>query len=134
SNKLKLSKQYKKLLFRWALSPMHWPLPNLEVSNAVVEKATDYALVWINRLLVVGHDITIKTDRKMILILWLYFWINVWIYNAFSDQVDEKVGPLFYLFLFVNVVNLRTTNANHTILIYLLLKHFALYVLEAQIT
>jgi reticulon-3 len=45
---------------------LHRPLPNLEVSNAVVEKAADYALVWINRLLVVGHDITIKTDRKVL--------------------------------------------------------------------
>jgi reticulon-3 len=41
------------------------PLPNLEVSDAVVEKAADYALVWINRLLAVGHDIAIKRNRKV---------------------------------------------------------------------
>jgi hypothetical protein len=41
------------------------PLPNLEVSDVVVEKAADRALVWINKLLAVGHDIAIKRDRTV---------------------------------------------------------------------
>ncbi|KAG2569626.1 hypothetical protein PVAP13_7NG432600 [Panicum virgatum] len=57
------------ILFFWAKSasllnrPLP-PLPNLEVSDVVVEKAADRALVWINRVLAVGHDIAIKRDRK----------------------------------------------------------------------
>jgi hypothetical protein len=31
----------------------------------VVQKAADRALVWINRLLAVGHDIAIKRDRTV---------------------------------------------------------------------
>jgi reticulon-3 len=41
------------------------PLPNLEVSDAVVEKAADHAIVWINRMLAVGRDIAIKRDRQV---------------------------------------------------------------------
>jgi hypothetical protein len=41
------------------------PIPNLEVSDAVFEKAADHAVVWINRVLAVGHDIAIKRDRKV---------------------------------------------------------------------
>ena len=49
--------------FFWLLRPLP-PLPNLEVSDVVVEKAADRALVWINRVLAVGQDIAIKRDRK----------------------------------------------------------------------
>jgi hypothetical protein len=48
------------------------PLPNLEVSDAIVEKVADHALVWINRLLAVGHDIAIKRDRKVFIKVCLF--------------------------------------------------------------
>jgi hypothetical protein len=57
------------------------PLPKLEVSDVVVEKAADRALVWINKVLAVGHDIAIKRDRsvfiKVILILWVVSYIGM---------------------------------------------------------
>ncbi|CAD6259134.1 unnamed protein product [Miscanthus lutarioriparius] len=108
------------ILFFWAKSasllnrPLP-PLPNLEVSDAIVEKAADHALVWINRLLAVGHDIAIKRDRKVfikvILILWVVSFVGMLfnfltliyigvtlsllvppLYEKYQDQVDEKLG------------------------------------------
>lgn len=91
------------------------PLPNLEVSDVVVEKAADHALVWVNRVLGVGHDIAIKRDRtvfiQVILVLWVVSCIGM-VFNFFTliyigvmfsllvppfyekhqDLVDEKVG------------------------------------------
>ena len=50
------------------------PLPNLEISDEVVGKAADRARVWINRVLAIGHDITIRRDRKVFLqVLLLHF-------------------------------------------------------------
>jgi reticulon-3 len=71
------------------------PLPNLEVLNAVVEKATDYALVWINRLLVVGHDIAIKTDRKVI------FFPNYICSYLFLFSIVQKMILILWLVSFV---------------------------------
>ncbi|TVU16507.1 hypothetical protein EJB05_40076 [Eragrostis curvula] len=108
------------ILFFWAKSasllnrPLP-PLPNLEVSDAVVEKTADHAVVWINRLLAVGHDIAIKRDRKVfiqvILILWVISYVGMLfnfltliyigvilsllippLYERYQDHVDEKLG------------------------------------------
>nr|AEV41022.1 putative reticulon [Oryza minuta] len=108
------------ILFFWAKSasllnrPLP-PLPKLEVSDVVVEKAADRALVWINRVLAVGHDIAIKRDRsvfiKVILILWAVSYIGMLfnfltliyigvmfsllvppLYEKYQDHVDEKIG------------------------------------------
>uniref|UniRef100_A0A0D3G1H0 Reticulon-like protein n=1 Tax=Oryza barthii TaxID=65489 RepID=A0A0D3G1H0_9ORYZ len=101
------------ILFVWAKSasllnrPLP-PLPKLEVSDVVVEKAADRALVWINKVLAVGHDIAIKRDRsvfiKVILILWVVSYIGMLfnfltliyivppLYEKYQDQVDEKIG------------------------------------------
>nr|CAJ86090.1 H0818H01.12 [Oryza sativa] len=101
------------ILFFWAKSasllnrPLP-PLPKLEVSDVVVEKAADRALVWINKVLAVGHDIAIKRDRsvfiKVILILWVVSYIGMLfnfltliyivppLYEKYQDQVDEKIG------------------------------------------
>jgi len=108
------------ILFFWAKSasllnrPLP-PLPNLEVSDVVVEKAADRALVWINRVLAVGHDIAIKRDRKtfirVILILWVVSYVGMLfnfltliyigvmlsllvppLYEKYQDHVDEKLG------------------------------------------
>ncbi|CAN6250592.1 unnamed protein product [Urochloa humidicola] len=108
------------ILFFWAKSasllnrPLP-PLPNLEVSDVVVEKAADRALVWINRVLAVGNDIAIKRDRKVfiqvILVLWVVSYIGMLfnfltliyigvmlsllappLYEKYQDHIDEKVG------------------------------------------
>nr|AEV41115.1 putative reticulon [Oryza officinalis] len=101
------------ILFFWAKSasllnrPLP-PLPKLEVSDVVVEKAADRALVWINRVLAVGHDIAIKRDRsvfiKVILTLWAVSYIGMLfnfltliyivppLYEKYQDHVDEKIG------------------------------------------
>ncbi|RZR72802.1 hypothetical protein BHM03_00017248 [Ensete ventricosum] len=50
------------------------PRPNLEISDEVVGKAADRARVWINQVLAIGHDITIRRDRKVFLqVLLLHF-------------------------------------------------------------
>ncbi|XP_065047073.1 reticulon-like protein B11 isoform X1 [Musa acuminata AAA Group] len=67
------------ILFFWAKSALLLnrplpPLPNLEISDEVVGKAADRARVWINRVLAIGHDITIRRDRKVFLqVLLLHF-------------------------------------------------------------
>lgn len=65
----------------WCAEQVFWfpcrplpPLPNLEVSDVSVEKAADRALVWINRVLAVGHDIAIKRDRKVFIQVCLFLW------------------------------------------------------------
>ncbi|KAM3298659.1 hypothetical protein ACQJBY_040248 [Aegilops geniculata] len=108
------------ILFFWAKSasllnrPLP-PLPNLEVSDVVVEKAVGRALVWINKVLAVAHDIAIKRDRtvfiQVIMALWVVSCIGM-IFNFFTliyigvllallvppayerhqDVIDEKFG------------------------------------------
>ncbi|CAL9195020.1 unnamed protein product [Musa hybrid cultivar] len=108
------------ILFFWAKSALLLnrplpPLPNLEISDEVVGKAADRARVWINRVLAIGHDITIRRDRKVflqvILVLWFIAYIGrlfnfltlVYIgvllpitlpalYDKYQDHVDEKFG------------------------------------------
>jgi hypothetical protein len=55
----------------WFLCRPLPPLPNLEVSDGV-EKAADHALVWINKLLAVGHDIATKKDRNVFIKVCLF--------------------------------------------------------------
>nr|CAD1840111.1 unnamed protein product [Ananas comosus var. bracteatus] len=115
------------ILFFWAKSALLLnrplpPLPNLEVSDEVVEKAANEARVWINRVLAIGHDIAIKRDRKVflevILVLWLVSYIGRFfnfltvvyigillsltvpaLYDKYQDHVDEKLGIAHSLFL-----------------------------------
>ncbi|XP_078174014.1 reticulon-like protein B11 [Carex rostrata] len=107
------------ILFFWAKSasllnrPLP-PLPNMEVSDAFVEKAASKANVWVNRLLAIAHDIAIKRDRNLflqvIVVLWLVAYVGSFfnfltllyigtavllvlpaIYDKHQDKVDEKV-------------------------------------------
>ncbi|URE16419.1 Reticulon [Musa troglodytarum] len=108
------------ILFFWAKSALLLnrplpPLPNLEISDEVVGTAADGARVWINRVLAIGHDITIRRDRKVflqvILVLWFIGYIGrlfnfltlVYIgfllsitipalYDKYQDHVDERFG------------------------------------------
>ncbi|VAH53900.1 unnamed protein product [Triticum turgidum subsp. durum] len=108
------------ILFFWAKSasllnrPLP-PVPNLEVSDVVVEKAVGRALVWINKVLAVAHDIAIKRDRtvfiQVIMALWVVSCIGMLfnfftliyigvlfallvppVYERHQDVIDEKVG------------------------------------------
>ncbi|XP_072970238.1 reticulon-like protein B11 [Typha angustifolia] len=115
------------IVFFWAKSALLLnrplpPLPNLELSDAVVEKAADVARVWINRVLAIGHDIAIKRDRTLfvtvILVLWLVSYIGSFfnfltlvyigillslsipaLYDKYQDHIDEKVGVAHSLLL-----------------------------------
>ncbi|KAJ1694918.1 hypothetical protein LUZ63_011616 [Rhynchospora breviuscula] len=107
------------ILFFWAKSasllnrPLP-PLPNLEVSDAFVEKAAKEANQWVNRVLGIAHDIAIKRDRnlflRVILVLWLVSYVGSFfnfltllyigtmfslvvpaMYDKHQDKVDEKV-------------------------------------------
>ena len=82
----------------WFLHRPLPPLPNLEVSNAVVEKAADYALVWINRLLAVDHDIAIKTYRKVI------FFPNYICSYLFLFSIVQKMILILWLVSFVGML------------------------------
>lgn len=115
------------ILFFWAKSasllnrPLP-PLPNLEVSDEFVGKAADEARVWINRVLALGHDITIRRDKKLFLqvtlVLSLVSYIGslfnfltlVYIgvllsftvpalYDKYQDHIDEKLGMAHKLLL-----------------------------------
>ncbi|KAF7019431.1 unnamed protein product [Triticum aestivum] len=108
------------ILFFWAKSasllnrPLP-PVPNLEVSDVVVEKAVVRALVWVNKVLAVAHDIAIKRDRtvfiQVIMALWVVSCIGMLfnfftliyigvllallvppVYERHQDVIDEKVG------------------------------------------
>ncbi|KAF9600251.1 hypothetical protein IFM89_005075 [Coptis chinensis] len=107
------------IMFFWAKSasllnrPLP-PLPNLEVSDALVEKVADVAVVRINRVLEVARDITFKGDVKLFFkvasglftvsyvgSLFNFFtlvYIGVLLslsvpvmYDKYQDQVDEKL-------------------------------------------
>ncbi|KAG6488481.1 reticulon-like protein B11 [Zingiber officinale] len=87
------------ILFFWAKSALLLnrplpPLPNLEVSDEVVNKVADRARVWINRVLAIGHDITIRRDRKVFLQVILSLWVVSCIGSLFNFLTLVYVGVL----------------------------------------
>ncbi|OVA15912.1 Reticulon [Macleaya cordata] len=108
------------ILFLWAKSasllnrPLP-PIPDLEVSDAVIEKVTCAARVWINRVLAVAHDITLKGDVKLFVQVVSGLWIVSYIgsifnfltliyfvvllslivpplYHKYQDHIDDKLN------------------------------------------
>uniref|UniRef100_A0A804NTW5 Reticulon-like protein n=1 Tax=Zea mays TaxID=4577 RepID=A0A804NTW5_MAIZE len=69
------------------------------VSDVIVEKVADHALVWINRLLAIDHDIAIKRDRKVstkgILILWVVSFIGMLFNFLTLIYIGEFVSYVF---------------------------------------
>lgn len=92
------------ILFFWARSafllnrPLP-PLPNLEVSEEFVGKAADEARAWINSLLAVGHDIAIRRDRKVFLLVTLLLWLVSYIGSLFNFLTLVSTGVLLSLTL-----------------------------------
>lgn len=108
------------ILFLWAKSasvlnrPLP-PLPNLELSDAMIEKFTASTQVWINRILGVAHDITLKGDWRLFLkvvsglfivsylgslfsfLTLAYFVVLISLavppmYHKFQDHIDDKLN------------------------------------------
>ncbi|KAI3980556.1 hypothetical protein MKX01_025121 [Papaver californicum] len=108
------------ILFLWAKSasvlnrPLP-PLPNLEISDAMIEKFTASTQVWINRILGVAHDITLKGDWKLFLkvvsglfivsylgslfsfLTLAYFVVLISLavppmYHKYQDHIDDKLN------------------------------------------
>ncbi|KAF5187004.1 Reticulon-like protein b11 [Thalictrum thalictroides] len=108
------------IMFFWAKSatllnrPLP-PLPNLEVSDALVEKIADSAVVRINSVLMVARDITFNGDVKLFLkvasvLLQISFIGSIFnfftlvyigvllslsvpvLYEKYQDQADEKLS------------------------------------------
>ncbi|XP_074577088.1 reticulon-like protein B11 [Curcuma longa] len=87
------------ILFFWAKSALLLnrplpPLPNLEVSDEVVNKVAERARVWINRVLAIGHDIAIRRDRKVFLQVILSLWVVSYIGNWFNFLTLAYIGVL----------------------------------------
>ncbi|KAG8040039.1 hypothetical protein GUJ93_ZPchr0438g28954 [Zizania palustris] len=95
------------ILFFWSKSasllnrPLP-PLPKLEVSDAVVEKAADQALVWINRVILI---LWVVSNVGMIFNFLTLIYIGVMfsllvppLYEKYQDHVDEKIGMAHSLF------------------------------------
>lgn len=130
------------IIFFWAKSaallnrPLP-PIPNLEISNEVVEKSTERIRVWINRVLAVAKDIAVARDRKVFLQVILALWVVSYIgslfsfytlvyigivlsltipvlYEKYQDHVDEKLGVAREMFLgnFNNVLSLSGRQVN----------------------
>ncbi|KAI3834234.1 hypothetical protein MKX03_030041 [Papaver bracteatum] len=108
------------ILFLWAKSasvlnrPLP-PLPNLELSDAMIEKFTASTQVWINRILGVAHDITLKGDWRLFLkvvsglfvvsylgslfsfLTLAYFVVLISLavppmYHKYQDHIDDKLN------------------------------------------
>uniref|UniRef100_A0A1D1Y9Y0 Reticulon-like protein n=1 Tax=Anthurium amnicola TaxID=1678845 RepID=A0A1D1Y9Y0_9ARAE len=115
------------ILFFWARSasllnrPLP-PLPNLEISDRVVEKVAVEVRPWINRALAVARGIALDGDRKLflevIVCLWAVSYIGSFcsfltlvylgvifcltfpmLYDKYQDHVDEKVALVHSLVL-----------------------------------
>ncbi|KAG6531653.1 reticulon-like protein B11 [Zingiber officinale] len=87
------------ILFFWAKSALLLnrplpPLPNLEVSDEVVNKVAERARVWINRVLAIGHDIAIQRDRKVFLQVILSMWVVSYIGSLFNFLTLAYIGVL----------------------------------------
>ncbi|XP_041013353.1 reticulon-like protein B11 [Juglans microcarpa x Juglans regia] len=60
------------------------PLPDMEISEEYVVKASDAILVWINRALSIAHDIAIRRNLK----LFLKVAISLWIISVIGSLVN----------------------------------------------
>ncbi|XP_074584828.1 reticulon-like protein B11 [Curcuma longa] len=92
------------ILFFWAKSALLLnrplpPLPNLEVSDEFVNKVADRARVWINRVLAIGHDITIRSDRKVFLQVMLSLWVVSCIGSLFNFLTLVYIGVLLAIMI-----------------------------------
>lgn len=87
------------IIFFWAKSAALLnrpppPIPNLEISNEVVEKTMSKVRVRINRVLSVAREIGIERDRKVFVQVIMALWVISYIGSLFS----------FYTFVYVGIV------------------------------
>ena len=72
------------------------PLPNLEVFDVVIEKAAGQALVWVNKVLAVAHDIAIKRDMTVFIQVSLSRTRNLFVMHV-SYTCTHKLLSILYL-------------------------------------
>ncbi|XP_074557485.1 reticulon-like protein B11 [Curcuma longa] len=87
------------ILFFWAKSALLLnrplpPLPNLEVSDEMVNKGAERVQVWLNRILDIGHDIAIGRDRKVLLQVIMTLWVVSYIGSLFNFITLVYIGVL----------------------------------------
>ncbi|KAG6517489.1 reticulon-like protein B11 [Zingiber officinale] len=87
------------ILFFWAKSALLLnrplpPLPNLEVSDEMVNKGAERVQVWLNRILDIGHDIAIGSDRKVLLQVMMTLWIVSYVGSLFNFITLVYIGVL----------------------------------------
>ncbi|KAF8404954.1 hypothetical protein HHK36_009849 [Tetracentron sinense] len=90
------------ILFLWAKSasllnrPLP-PLPNLEVSEDFVGKASKAVGVWINRVLAIAREITLGRNVKLCLQVVLGLWVISYIGSLFNFLTLVYIGVLLSL-------------------------------------
>ncbi|KAF6162010.1 hypothetical protein GIB67_021931 [Kingdonia uniflora] len=90
------------ILFFWAKSasllnrPLP-PLPNMEVSDDFIGKASEVAQVWVNRVLGVAHDIALGGDYKLFFKVASSLWLVSFVGNVFNFLTLVYMGVLFSL-------------------------------------
>lgn len=73
------------------------PIPNLEISNEVVEKVAERVRVWINRVLAVARDIGIGRNRRVFLRVILVLWVISYVGSLFSLYTLVYFGVVLLL-------------------------------------
>ncbi|KAK4345359.1 hypothetical protein RND71_035535 [Anisodus tanguticus] len=90
------------ILFLWAKSatllnrPLP-PIPDMEVPEEFVVKAADTMCVWVNRILLIAHDIAIGGNLKLFGWVALGLWLISYVGSLFTFLTLLYMGTLFSL-------------------------------------
>ncbi|KAL2537338.1 Reticulon-like protein B11 [Forsythia ovata] len=90
------------ILFFWAKSALLLnrplpPVPNLDISEESVVKASDEMRVWVNRALSIAHDIAIGGNLGLFIQVFLVLWVISYIGSFFSFLTLVYIGVLLSL-------------------------------------
>ncbi|KAJ8533643.1 hypothetical protein K7X08_006967 [Anisodus acutangulus] len=101
------------ILFFWAKSatllnrPLP-PIPDMEVPEEFVVKAADTMCVWVNRILLIAHDIAIGGNLKLFGWVALGLWLISYVGSLFTFLTLLYMGTLFSLSVPLLYENPRT--------------------------
>lgn len=71
------------------------PIPNMEISEKSITKATNLLLPWINYALWIAQDITINHNLKLFLQVWDGVWIFFQVFHlSFLAVVMKRLSSL----------------------------------------
>ncbi|KAL2537476.1 Reticulon-like protein B11 [Forsythia ovata] len=90
------------ILFFWAKSALLLnrplpPVPNLDISEESVVKASDEMRVWVNRALSIAHDIAIGGNLGLFIQVFLVLWVISYIGSFFNFLTLVYIGVLLSL-------------------------------------